>query len=115
MLEFIRNGIIQELDGIILILSCLLVSTLAILIVYWQYNRRKFRKLTHQIPATIVKNYLDSIIQNSAALKSSLFRGGGSQNAPSVVPSTDLPKGNVPASNMAGGKELGQKNAEIAN
>ena len=50
---------------------------LALIIVYWVYYRKKLHDLTHQIPASVVKNYLDSIIANSNSLKSSLFRGGG--------------------------------------
>lgn len=53
----------------------------------WFANRRKYHNLKHQIPAHVVKNYLDSIIQNSTALKSSLFRGGGLDvSIPSVMP-----------------------------
>jgi len=63
----------------------------------WYYNRKKYNHLKHQIPASVVKNYLDSIIQNSTALKSSLFRGGGldvdPDSVPSVMPLSDLPGG----------------------
>jgi hypothetical protein len=53
----------------------------------WYANRRKYHNLKHQIPAHVVKNYLDSIIQNSTSLKSSLFRGGGIDvTIPSVMP-----------------------------
>ncbi len=61
-------------------------------IIFWVYfyNRKKYHNLKHQIPASVVKNYLDSIIQNSHALKSSLFRGGGidvdAAGVPSVLP-----------------------------
>ena len=64
-----------------------------ILAAYWWHYRRKFNELKHQIPAQVVKNYLDSIIQNSSALKSSLFRGGGldvEDGIPSVVPTASL-------------------------
>lgn len=87
-----------------------------ILAAYWVYYRRKFNELKHQIPAQVVKNYLDSIIQNSSALKSSLFRGGGldvEDGIPSVVPAADL--GSTPVQvSSASGEELNQKNAEIA-
>jgi hypothetical protein len=53
----------------------------------YYYNRKKYHNLKHQIPASVVKNYLDSIIQNSTALKSSLFRGGGLDVDPSSIPS----------------------------
>jgi hypothetical protein len=88
-----------------------------VLIAYWYYNRRKFHQLRHQIPASVVKNYLDSIIANSNALKSSLFRGGGlelGEGVPSILPTTDLPLGGVSSSSDQS-EELAQKNAEIAN
>lgn len=62
----------------------------------WFYNRKKYHNLKHQIPASIVKNYLDTIIQNSTSLKSSLFRGGGLDvegGIPSVFPLADLQNG----------------------
>lgn len=87
-----------------------------ILIAYWIYYRRKFNELKHQIPAQVVKNYLDSIIQNSSALKSSLFRGGGldiEDGIPSVVPTSELRGTPVSVSGVSS-EELNQKNAEIA-
>ncbi len=98
-------------------LTVLLFSSF-VLIAYWYYNRRKFHQLRHQIPASVVKNYLDSIIANSNALKSSLFRGGGlelGEGVPSILPTTDLPLGGVSSSGSDHSEELAQKNAEIAN
>jgi len=65
----------------------------------WFSNRRKYHNYKHVIPATVVKSYLDSIIQNSTALKSSLFRGGGieANGVPSVIP----------LSNLLGGESIG--------
>lgn len=103
-------------DETIMISLMFLTIVFCILVAYWMYNRRKYRELTHQIPATVVKSYLDSIIQNSTALKSSLFRGGGLEvgdGIPSVVPVRDFPSSNVEVS-AASQAELGQKNAEIA-
>ncbi|WP_408097597.1 hypothetical protein ACJVC5_01420 [Peredibacter sp. HCB2-198] len=88
----------------------------------WFSNRRKYHNLKHAIPATVVKSYLDSIIQNSTALKSSLFRGGGLDVAGGSVPSV------MPLQNLAGGdgiavsgapstallEEINQKKAYIA-
>jgi myosin heavy subunit len=65
----------------------MLVILVGIIIWVYFYNRKKYHNLKHQIPASVVKNYLDSIIQNSTALKSSLFRGGGLDVDPSSVPS----------------------------
>ena len=66
--------------GVLFILATIFISL-------YIYNRKKYHNLKHQIPASVVKNYLDSIIQNSTALKSSLFRGGGLEVDPSGIPS----------------------------
>jgi hypothetical protein len=99
----------------ILVISLVLLSfVVVILSVIWYYNRKRFHQLSHQIPANVMKSYLDSIIANSNALKSSLFRGGGldiGEGIPSVVPTSDLPTGNVSG---ASSEDLAQKNAEIA-
>lgn len=86
----------------------------------WFSNRRKYHNLKHVIPANVVKNYLDSIIQNSTALKSSLFRGGGLDvdSVPSVMPLGELGGGdNVAVSGAPSAKvleELAEKKALIA-
>jgi hypothetical protein len=114
--ETIRLLVTQFTDETITISSLVLLLVLCVLVAYWIYNRRKFQQLSHQIPASVVKNYLDSIIQNSTALKSSLFRGGGldvGSGIPSVVPLSELPMGNISLAG-AGSEELNQKIAEIA-
>ncbi len=116
MQEISRVILTNFTDETIMISLMFLTIVFCLLVVYWLYNRRKYRELTHQIPATVVKNYLDSIIQNSTALKSSLFRGGGldiGEGIPSVVPVRDFPSMNVEVSG-ASQAELSQKNAEIA-
>ncbi|MCO4753276.1 MAG: hypothetical protein KC478_02285 [Bacteriovoracaceae bacterium] len=92
------NSLINYLDKYHSQLTVLLLGLsliiFAVFIWVWFYNRKKYHHLKHQIPASVVKNYLDSIIQNSTALKSSLFRGGGlevdAQGVPSVMPLSDL-------------------------
>jgi len=96
-------------------LGFMILLVTAALIGFWIYNRRKYQQLAHQIPASVVKNYLDSIIQNSSALKSSLFRGGGLETSeglsvPSVKPVHDLPTGGGSISS----EEYVQKNAELS-
>lgn len=110
------NLIITKYNYQSLVISlAILLATVAILVLVWLYNRRKIHQLTHQIPASVLKNYLDSIIQNSTALKSSLFRGGGldlGAGIPSVMPLSDLPRGNVDLGLSQ--EQLNQKNAEIS-
>lgn len=93
----IINYLEKYSDNIFVIQVWLLIIILATLVWVWFYNRKKYNHLKHQIPASVVKSYLDSIIQNSTALKSSLFRGGGldvdPSSVPSVMPLTDLPGG----------------------
>lgn len=110
------NLIVTKYNYQSLVISlAVLVATVAVLVLVWLYNRRKIHQLTHQIPASVLKNYLDSIIQNSTALKSSLFRGGGLDlgiGVPSVMPLSELPRGNVDVSLSQ--EQLNQKNAEIS-
>jgi hypothetical protein len=44
-----------------------------ILIFYYAYNRKKYYEVSHKVPARLVREHLNTIIQNSNALKSSLF------------------------------------------
>ena len=116
MSETLRLILTKFTDETITVFSMLLLVTMAAIIAYWFYNRKKFHQLTHEIPASVVKNYLDSIIQNSTSLKSSLFRGGGldmGNGIPSVVPVGDLPS-SMNISVGSGSEEVNQKNAEIA-
>ncbi len=116
-MESIRLVLTQFTDETISIFIAVLVVVFSVLVAYWYYNRRKFHQLSHQIPASVVKNYLDSIIANSNALKSSLFRGGGlevGEGIPAIFPTSELPTGGVSLGG-ASSEELAQKNAEIAN
>lgn len=114
--ETLKQILTHSTDATITITSMVLVIITVLFVLYWLYNRRRFHQLSHQIPASVVKNYLDSIIQNSTALKSSLFRGGGLEvtgGVPSVFPTSDLSSGNVSVGG-ASSEELNQKMAEIA-
>ncbi len=79
-------------DDILMILVGFLLIVSTLFLWLWFSNRRKYHNLKHAIPANIVKTYLDSIIQNSTALKSQLFRGGGADvgSIPSVIPLQNL-------------------------
>lgn len=115
MTETLRLILTKFTDETITLFSLLLLVTMVGIIIYWFYNRKKFHQLSHEIPASVVKNYLDSIIQNSNSLKSSLFRGGGldiGNGIPSVVPIGDLPSSM--SIGHGSGEESTQKNAEIA-
>lgn len=117
-MESIINLLDHFTPEFLIIETALLVVIFSILVITWVYNKKKYQSLKHQIPAGVVKNYLDSIIQNSTALKSSLFRGGGLDVAAAGIPSV------MPVGQLGGGdsvaasgnpEELAQKNAEIAN
>ncbi len=116
-MESIRLILTQFTDETMSIVIAILVVVFSVLVAYWYYNRRKFHQLSHQIPASVVQNYLDSIIANSNALKSSLFRGGGlevGEGVPAILPTSDLPTGGISVGG-ASSEELASKNAEIAN
>ena len=61
-METIKLFLTKFTDETITISSMSLLFVTCVLIIYWIYNRKKFHKLTHQIPASVVKNYLDSTL-----------------------------------------------------
>lgn len=77
MLESLITTLDKFTPEILVILSGLLVITTTLFLWLWFANRRTYNLLRHQLPASVVKTYLDSVIQNSTSLKSALFRGGG--------------------------------------
>ncbi len=77
MLESLITTLDKFTPEILVILSGLLVITTTLFLWLWFANRRTYNMLRHQLPASVVKTYLDSVIQNSTSLKSALFRGGG--------------------------------------
>lgn len=113
------QSIIQYLDNytpqILVFEIAVLTLVFVTIIVIWVMNRKKFHNLKHQVPAAVVNDYLNSIIQNSNALKSSLFRGGGVDGIPSVIPVSGIPGGDsLMMAGDATAAELTRKNAEIA-
>ena len=120
MSDIIQLILTQFLDEAMIITGLCLVSIILVLIIFWLYNRRNFYKLQHQIPANLVKAYLDSIIQHSTSLKSSLFRGiemnSDISSDPSVndVVSTTFEKVNLNYEQGKNKEKMQQKHAEIA-
>ena len=119
MLDPVSNYVANFSDPILTITSGLLVIITTLIMWLWFANRKKYHNLKHAIPAHVVKNYLDSIIQNSTALKSSLFRGGGLDlGVPSVMPLHGLGGGDGIALSGAPStallEELNQKKALIS-
>jgi hypothetical protein len=118
------DSLINYLDKfgpeVLVIQSGFLVIIATLFLWLWFSNRRKYNNLKHAIPANVVKNYLDSIIQNSTALKSSLFRGGGLDvgSVASVMPLAQLGGGDGIALSGAPStallEELNQKKAQLA-
>lgn len=118
------DSVINYLDKfgpeVLVIQFGLLVIITTLFLWLWFANRRKYHNLKHAIPANVVKSYLDTIIQNSTALKSQLFRGGGLDvgGVPSVMPLQGLMGGEsvgiAGAPSTALLEELNQKKAFIA-
>lgn len=92
----------------------LLSLTFVTLMFLWGYNRRRFQNYKHHIPARVMQGYLDSIIQNSSALKSSLLRGGGSEAVPTIPIGIPLEGASIGGSGSSSSADFAQKNAEIA-
>jgi len=108
---------ITKFNAEILSLALILLAVLcAIFIIYWFYNRKKFHQLAHQIPAGVLKNYLDTIIENSVSLRSSLLRGGGADGAgiPAVMPLDQLRSSMIAEAPSANSEEWRQFQSELA-
>lgn len=86
MLESLITTLDKFTPEILVILSGLLVITTTLFLWLWFANRRTYNLLKHQLPASVIKTYLDSVIQNSNSLKSALFRGDAGD-----VPLTSMP------------------------
>jgi|GEM_PF-5092564 len=101
-------------NEILLVALSLLGFSFFILIIVWILNRKKFHQFTHRIPASVLKSYLDTIIQNSISLRSALSRGGGGDFTPvaSILSAEFLPSGNVDVE-TGGLEDLRKKTAEI--
>lgn len=120
MLETLINYVDKFGPEVLVILTGMMVILSTLFLWLWFSNRRKYHNLKHAIPANVVKNYLDSIIQNSTALKSSLFRGGGLEldGIPSVMPvdklggGTSVAQAGAPSTALL--EELNQKKAQLA-
>ena len=115
--ETTRTILTQFTDEVIGMLLATLAFLFLILFIYRLYTRRRLRSFFHQIPASEVKNYLDSIISNGHALKSSFsYREGFDleNRTPSVLPLADLPSSGINTETKIPSEELSQKDAEIA-
>ena len=101
------EAILQYLDNFtpefLIIETALLVIIAAVFVITWIFNRKKYHNYEHQIPAGVMKSYLDSIIQNSVSLKSSLFRGGGLENIEATAQV-------LPLERMRGGDSVAEAN-----
>jgi len=107
-------------DEFLLVFGSLSIIILCLYIAYLLYNRKKTNEIFQHIPASVVKNYLDSIISNSNSLKSSLLKGGelvSEEGVPSIRPLESLSNdgGTALASDTnteysALKNEIGQKN-----
>lgn len=114
-MELIKLILTKFTEEAINISILVLLITMCAIVATWLYYRKKFRELKHEIPASIVKDYLDAIIQNSTSLKSQLFRGGGldvGDGVPSVMPLNRLTGSSIGISGS--GEDVSQKNAEIS-
>lgn len=66
--------VVESTSELSILFLILLLFVIIVLIGFYVYNRtRKLNKLDRQIPASLVRSYLNSIIRNSSELKDSLF------------------------------------------
>lgn len=108
VIETIEFILTQFTDEIIAISGLIGFFFAFLLLAYWLYSRGGRSYFSHQIPESVVKNYLESANSNSAATKSSFGDGNG---VPSVVPASNL--GKRFQDNKVSAKKFNQKVAEV--
>lgn len=114
LLEIVKRLVIDFGDSFLVILFGSLVLVVLLFMLCWFITRRRYGKVEHQVPGGVVKDYLDSVIQNSTALRSALFREAGlDRNSPSVIPVYKLDKENKTSTLKARKEKEEQKEVEI--
>ncbi|RLA63316.1 MAG: hypothetical protein DRQ88_05790 [Epsilonproteobacteria bacterium] len=63
----------ESTGTVVIYFSLVFLFVLVIFIIYYAYNRKKYYEISHQVPARLVREHLNTIIKNSNALKVSLF------------------------------------------
>ena len=74
VLEILKRVVTDFGDPLILLSICLVVFFAMLFLISWHMTKRRFSRDGHQVPGGVVKEYLDSVIDNSTNLRSSLFR-----------------------------------------
>jgi hypothetical protein len=108
LLETIKLVLTHFNNEVLLILTSIFAFNLGLFFIVWFANKKKFHQYGHQIPSSVVNNYLETLIQNSAALRSSLLRG-----AENLKPFVVSPGGEG-RSGSDGGASLEELEAKIA-
>jgi hypothetical protein len=70
-----QSVVMESTDEILIYFLLVFLFVTIILVSFYVYNRRKYYKIFHKIPARLVRDHLNAIIDSSNALKSSLFEG----------------------------------------
>ena len=96
----------ESTGEVIIYFSLVFLLVVVIFIIYYAYNRKKYYEISHQVPARLVREHLNMIIQNSNALKSSLF------NEKDLSEIADLPEVSASPAKATPGLEALQKEKE---
>ena len=80
-------------DHLLIVLVCLALITFCLFMVCWMIDKSRLR-IGHNVPGSVVRDYLDAVIQNSMSLRSSLFREReANDQAPLAMPLYKLQNG----------------------
>ena len=80
-------------NHLLIVLVCLSLITFCLFVVCWIIDKNRLR-IGHNVPGSVVRDYLDAVIQNSMSLRSSLFREReANDQAPLAMPLYKLQDG----------------------
>ena len=92
VLEVAKRLVADFSEHLVAISAALCILIFFLLVLCWYITKRRFNRPGHQVPGGVIKDYLDSLIQNSTALRSSLFRDQNlNSGGPSVISSYKKP------------------------
>ena len=120
--EIVKRLVTDFGDHLLIVLVCLTLITFCLFVVCWILDKNRLR-IGHNVPGSVVRDYLDAVIQNSMSLRSSLFREReANDQAPLAMPLYKLKNGessqekesNLEQSSAEQGKQGEPESADMA-
>ena len=115
-MDIVKRLVTDFGDSFLVIVICGSVLVAVLFVLCWLITKRRLNRTKHQVPAGVIKDYLDTVIQNSTSLRSALFREAGVGRNSSVLPVYKLDgkdKGSAASVEQGGSGEISVLREEL--